>query len=59
MEVRGFFGKHGHPANVEVPDIVENRLKGIAVDELRRSGRLGSGDSVKGDSWKRPHLGGC
>ena len=55
----GFFAKHGHSANVEVPQGVYNRLKGIAIDRMRASGRLGpkGTDDITGDNWKRPR--GC
>jgi hypothetical protein len=53
----GFFGKHGRSSDVRVLKVVENRLKGIAIDEMRRSGRLGADASIKGDDWMRPHLG--
>lgn len=53
----GWIGKHGHSADMRLSDVVENRLKGVAVDEMRRAGRLGPEESVKGDAWKRPHTG--
>lgn len=57
----GFFDKHGHPAQVDVPSNVANRLKGISVDEMRAAGRLGSKgtENIKGNSWMRPRLTGC
>ncbi|MDA2811072.1 hypothetical protein O4J56_10530 [Nocardiopsis sp. RSe5-2] len=54
----GWFNKHRHRGVPDVPDAVENRLKGIAVDTMRKTGRLKEGDSVKGDDWKRNRLGG-
>lgn len=55
----GWIGKHGHSADMNLGDTVENRLKGVAVDEMRRAGRLGPNDNIKGDAWKRPHVGGA
>ncbi|WP_166664400.1 RHS repeat-associated core domain-containing protein [Actinophytocola oryzae] len=57
----GWIGKHGHSADMKLNDTVENRLKGIAIDEMRRAHTLGPNDNVKGDAWKRPHVGdaGC
>ena len=54
----GWFAKHGLPGGAEVPGTVENRLKGHAVDFLRKSGRLGpkGGDDISGDNWQRPRL---
>lgn len=50
----GFFNKHGHKAaDIQVTESVFQRLKGIAVDEMRRLGVLppkGRG-SIKGDEW--------
>ncbi|GAA5056192.1 hypothetical protein GCM10023259_038800 [Thermocatellispora tengchongensis] len=53
----GWIGKHGHCADMRLDDVVENRLKGVAVDEIRRAKRLGADDTIKGDSRKRPHVG--
>lgn len=57
----GFFDRHGHPSQVDVPSNVTNRLKGIAIDELWAAGRLGAKgtENIKGDGWKRPRLTGC
>jgi hypothetical protein len=58
----GFFNKHGiNAADVSVPDQVNNRLKGIAIELMRRNGQLGPNDDIKGDAWKRPMIGssGC
>jgi hypothetical protein len=52
-----WIGKHGHSADMKLEDAVENRLKAVAVDEMRRAGRLGPNDDIKGDDWKRPHVG--
>ncbi|MBO3751987.1 hypothetical protein J5X84_38465 [Streptosporangiaceae bacterium NEAU-GS5] len=53
----GWIGKHGHSANMRLSAVVENRLKGVAIDEMRKAGRLGPNDVIKGDAWKRPHVG--
>ena len=54
----GFLNKHGiNASNISVPDQVNNRLKGIAVDQMRKIGQLGPNDAVKGDAWKRPMIG--
>ncbi|WP_306210377.1 polymorphic toxin-type HINT domain-containing protein [Actinoplanes sp. RD1] len=54
----GFFNKHRKlAADVDVPSQVHNRLKGIAVDQMRKIGQLPPKASVKGDSWKRPMIG--
>ncbi|MFF5922581.1 polymorphic toxin-type HINT domain-containing protein, partial [Streptomyces flavochromogenes] len=59
----GWFSKHGKSADVDVPRDVYNNLKGLAVGELRRDGRIGDKgtENVKGDNWKRPRItgGGC
>ncbi|MFE3559405.1 ricin-type beta-trefoil lectin domain protein [Streptomyces sp. NPDC059193] len=59
----GWFSKHGKSADVDVPQDVYNNLKGLAVGELRRDGRIGDkgSENVKGDNWKRPRItgGGC
>ena len=54
----GWFAKHGLGADVSVPDSVANRLKGIAVDRMRASGRLGpkGAEDITGDKWMRPRL---
>jgi hypothetical protein len=55
----GWFSKHGLGAQVSVPDAVADRLKGVAVDEMRRTGRLspkGTMD-ISGDKWMRPRVG--
>lgn len=54
----GWFPKHGLGADVSVPDSVANRLKGIAVDKMRASGRLGpkGAEDITGDKWMRPRL---
>ncbi len=54
----GFFNKHGLKASgVEVPNQVLNRLKGIAVDQMRKLGQISAGENIKGDAWKRPMIG--
>jgi RHS repeat-associated protein len=55
----GFFPKHGLSADVQVPEGVFNRLKGIAVDKLRAAGRLGpkGTEDISGENWKQPR--GC
>lgn len=54
----GFFDKHGiGVADISVPGQVNNWLKGIAVDQMRKIGQLGPDDAVKGDAWKRPMIG--
>ncbi|WP_433521988.1 RHS repeat-associated core domain-containing protein [Nocardia pseudovaccinii] len=55
----GWFAKHGHSADVTVPDTVANRLKSVAVEEMRRQGRLGpkGTEDICGDKWKRPRVG--
>ncbi|WP_117211544.1 RHS repeat-associated core domain-containing protein [Allorhizocola rhizosphaerae] len=54
----GWFNKHGHKGSTGINprDLaeVERSLKGIAVKYMRESGLLKPGESVKGDSWKRP-----
>ncbi|WP_276529141.1 RHS repeat domain-containing protein [Tenacibaculum maritimum] len=58
----GFMNKHGlFGSDVDVPDNVNQRLKGISVDEMRKSGRIGpkGTDNIKGDKWKKPRLKGC
>ncbi|WP_437033936.1 polymorphic toxin-type HINT domain-containing protein [Streptomyces sp. enrichment culture] len=58
----GWFSKHGKSADVVVPNDVYNNLKGLAVGELRRDGRIGpkGTENIKGDNWKRPRItGGC
>ena len=55
----GFMNKHGLKG-VESDKMIsvnaKNRLKGIAVDEMRKSGRISPGESIKGDKWNRPRL---
>ncbi|GAB7042787.1 RHS repeat-associated core domain-containing protein [Catenuloplanes niger JCM 9533] len=54
----GFFNKHNINANdVNVPDQVHNRLKGIAVDQMRKIGQIPADANIKGDAWKRPMIG--
>ncbi|AGZ46087.1 polymorphic toxin-type HINT domain-containing protein [Actinoplanes friuliensis] len=54
----GFFNKHGVDASkVDVPQQVHNRLKGIAIDKMRKTGQLPQNADVKGDAWKRPMVG--
>jgi len=51
----GWINKHGITSNVEVPNGVESRLKGMAVDQMRKDGRIkpkGTED-ISGDKWKR------
>ncbi|MFJ4499554.1 hypothetical protein [Streptomyces sp. NPDC088864] len=58
----GWFAKHGKSADVKVPRDVFNLLKGLAVGELRRDGRIGpkGTENIKGDNWKRDRItGGC
>ncbi|WP_267887226.1 polymorphic toxin-type HINT domain-containing protein [Thermobifida halotolerans] len=59
----GWLSKHGKSADVDVPRNVYNNLKGLAVGELRRDGRIGPKvmENIKGDNWKRPRVtgGGC
>ncbi|MGB8946117.1 MAG: RHS repeat-associated core domain-containing protein [Streptomyces sp.] len=54
----GWFDKHRLDSNVEVPQSVENRLKGEAVKFMRRTGRIGprGTEDISGDKWKRPRL---
>ncbi|MCL5247611.1 DUF6531 domain-containing protein [Cellulophaga sp. 20_2_10] len=55
----GFMNKHGIAgADVDVPKSVQQRLKGMSVDQLRKGGRLGAKgtENIKGDKWKRPRL---
>jgi RHS repeat-associated protein len=57
----GWINKHGITSDVEMPDGVESRLKGMAVDQMRKDGRLkpkGTED-ISGDKWKRPRKTGC
>lgn len=58
----GWFNKHGTAAvDVNVPPNVYNRLKGAAVDFMRRSGILppkGMAD-ITVDNWMRPRMTGC
>jgi RHS repeat-associated protein len=54
----GFFNKHNITASdVNVPDQVHNRLKGIAVDQMRKIGQIPADANIKGDAWKRPMIG--
>ncbi len=47
----GFFNKHNINANdVNVPDQVHNRLKGIAVDQMRKIGQIPADANIKGDA---------
>lgn len=57
----GFFDKHGLPEQVDVPSKVANRLKGVAIDEMRAAGHLGAKgtENIKGDNWMRPRQTGC
>lgn len=58
----GWFAKHGKSADVKVPREIYNLLKGLAVGEMRRDGRIGpkGTENIKGDSWKRDRItGGC
>ncbi|TVT44607.1 type IV secretion protein Rhs [Amycolatopsis rhizosphaerae] len=58
----GWFAKHGKSADVSVPESVENRLKGKAIEFMRGSGRIGpkGTEDISGDKWMRPRLtGGC
>lgn len=58
----GWFAKHGKSADVKVPRETYNLLKGLAVGEMRREGRIGpkGTENIKGDSWKRDRItGGC
>ncbi|MEU0626772.1 hypothetical protein [Streptomyces sp. NPDC005989] len=58
----GWFAKHGKSADVKVPRETYNLLKGLAVGEMRREGRIGpkGTEKIKGDSWKRDRItGGC
>ncbi|MEU2127260.1 hypothetical protein [Streptomyces sp. NPDC018352] len=58
----GWFAKHGKSADVKVPRETYNLLKGLAVGEMRREGRIGpkGKEKIKGDSWKRDRItGGC
>ncbi|MFJ1754855.1 RHS repeat domain-containing protein [Kitasatospora sp. NPDC088134] len=54
----GWFYKHGTGGG-DIPQSVENRLKGRAVTFMRDTGRLGKKgtENIKGDRWKRPRLG--
>lgn len=49
----GWFTKHSIPVPNDVPDGLNNRLKGYAVDIGRRTGDIKPGDSIKGDDFKR------
>ncbi|MER8113855.1 DUF6531 domain-containing protein [Streptomyces sp. NPDC094031] len=56
---QGWFNKHGIKASeVEVPPGVENAIKGRAIYELRKVGRIGSKgtEDISGDKWRRPPL---
>ncbi|MFJ8853565.1 hypothetical protein [Streptomyces sp. NPDC102437] len=58
----GWFAKHGKSADVKAPRETYNLLKGLAVGEMRREGRIGpkGTENIKGDSWKRDRItGGC
>lgn len=51
---KGFFNKHGHKADsIAVPSSIFNRLKGIAIDEMRRLGVLPPKGlaNITGDGW--------
>ncbi|MFD6433387.1 RHS repeat-associated core domain-containing protein [Streptomyces venezuelae] len=54
----GWFDKHRLNSDVQVPQGVENRLKGEAVKFMRRTGRIGprGTEDISGDKWKRPRL---
>lgn len=54
----GWIGKHGHPSDMELWATAENRLKGVAIAEMKRSGRLPLDADIRGDAWKRPHVSG-
>ncbi|GAA2003308.1 hypothetical protein GCM10009799_33060 [Nocardiopsis rhodophaea] len=55
----GWFNKHGISKDVSIPKKIEDRLKGKAIETMRKQGRLGpKGTDNKGDNWKRPRLGG-
>jgi Pretoxin HINT domain len=55
----GFFAKHGLGSDVEVPESVYNRLKGVAIDLMRGAGRIGpkGTQDITGDNWTQPR--GC
>ncbi|CUU59621.1 RHS repeat-associated core domain-containing protein, partial [Parafrankia irregularis] len=54
----GFFNKYGLKATAaDSPEQVNNRLKGIAVDWVRKIGQIASGVDIAGDAWKRPMIG--
>jgi RHS repeat-associated protein len=55
----GWFAKHRLGTDIEVPIHIENHLKGIAVDFMRRTGRIGPKgiENIAGDLWRRPRLG--
>ncbi|GCD94100.1 DUF6531 domain-containing protein [Embleya hyalina] len=59
----GWFAKHGHGTDIEVPAAIENSLRGMAIEMLRRTNRLGprGTEDISGDNWHRPRLtgGGC
>jgi RHS repeat-associated protein len=58
----GWFPKHGMSADVSVPESVENRLKGKAIEFMRSTKRIGpkGTEDISGDKWMRPRLtGGC
>jgi len=53
----GWIHKHGL-GDAVIPESVENRLKGHAVDFMRKTGRLGpkGTEDISGDKWQRPRL---
>jgi len=54
--------KHGITgANVQVPQHIYNNLKGIAINQMRSTGRLGpkGSENIRGDKWQRPRLRRC
>jgi RHS repeat-associated protein len=58
----GWINKHGRGTDIDVPDSVMDRLKGKAVEYMRKTERIGpkgTGD-ISGDKWQRPRrTGGC
>ncbi|MFF3657763.1 RHS repeat-associated core domain-containing protein [Streptomyces olivochromogenes] len=55
----GWFNKHGiKGSDVEVPPSVENAIKGRAIYEMRKVGRIGpkGTEDISGEKWRRPPL---
>lgn len=56
----GWFSKHRKGTDITVPQSVENRLKGKAIEVMRTQRRIGplGTEDISGDKWMRPRLAG-